>query len=79
MGGADPVTAVQQVSAEIPAGQELAAQEPHEARQGGPAGPGGDRLLHGPLQQSAHASVRTHHRKSLILKSALCDITSGAF
>lgn len=57
-GGADPVTSVQQVSAEVSAGQELAAQKPYEAGQGGPAWPGGNWLLHRPLQQSTHASVR---------------------
>lgn len=56
--GADSGTSVQQVSAAVPAGEELAAQEPHEAGQGGAAGPGGERLLHRPLQQGTHAPVR---------------------
>lgn len=49
---------VPQVSSEMPSNKELVSQESHEAGQRSPARPGGERLLHGPLQQSTHASVR---------------------
>lgn len=46
--------------------KKLASQKSHEAGQRGLAWPGGDRLLHSPLQPSAHASVRTcTHQHSL--------------